>query len=134
MMEKKQKKTKKMAKRHTTKGFRIHGIVQELESGQGMPELIVEALDKDLIYDDRLGSAITDAEGRFELRYEKEDFQELIALGAALRAKGIKIEDETTVIGQMYSALMTEMSNSLKRRNNAQSRRVKSYQRSVIWY
>jgi hypothetical protein len=59
------------------KGFRIHGKVQVLESSQGVPELGIEALDRDLIRDDRLGSTITDTEGCFELRYEKKDFQGL---------------------------------------------------------
>jgi len=59
------------------KAFKIYGKVRELESKIGVPGLIVEALDKDLIFNDRLGSVTTDNAGNFEIRYDKEDFQEL---------------------------------------------------------
>lgn len=59
------------------KAFRIYGNVRELESKIGVPGLIVEALDKDLIFDDHLGSVTTDINGNFEIRYDKEDFQEI---------------------------------------------------------
>lgn len=62
----------------------------------------------------------------------KEDFQELLALGAAMRAKGIKTEDDTSAIAQMYGVLMDEMVNSLERRNQ-KPRRVNSTQRSNLW-
>ncbi|MHC1576828.1 MAG: hypothetical protein ACXQTE_05685 [Methanosarcinaceae archaeon] len=39
-------------------------------------ELRIEALDKDLFYDDRLGTAITDWDGSFDIRYSGEDFQD----------------------------------------------------------
>ena len=68
------KRDRKMEKQKT---FKIYGKVQELESKIGVPGLIVEALDKDLIFDDRLGSVTTDNDGNFEIRYDKEDFQEL---------------------------------------------------------
>jgi len=35
----------------------------------------VEALDKNLCFDECLGSVITDKEGNFEIIYAKEDFQ-----------------------------------------------------------
>ena len=59
------------------KAFKIYGRVLEKESKKGIPGLTVEALDKDLCFDDRLGSVITDKEGNFEIIYAKEDFQEL---------------------------------------------------------
>jgi hypothetical protein len=59
------------------KGFKIYGRVIVKETGRGIPNVIVEALDKDLIYDDRLGSVITDKDGNFEILYDREDFQEL---------------------------------------------------------
>lgn len=57
--------------------FRISGRVYEEESGLGVPGLLIRAYDKDLLYDDLLGTAITDAEGRFELCYAESDFKEL---------------------------------------------------------
>lgn len=64
----------------------------------------------------------------------KEDFQELLALGGVIRAKGIKIEDDTTGVSQMYGILKDEMVNSLERRNNATTRRVGQTQRAGVWY
>lgn len=64
----------------------------------------------------------------------KEDFQEMLALGGVMRAKGIKIEDETSEIATIYTLLKDEMVNSLERRNNSQTRRVISTQRSGVWY
>lgn len=58
-------------------GFIIYGKVIGKDSKKAISNLVVEALDKDLLFDDRLGSAITDKEGNFEIRYDKEDFQKL---------------------------------------------------------
>jgi hypothetical protein len=59
------------------KAFKIYGKVIVKESGQGIPNVIVEALDKDLIFDDRLGSVITDEDGVFQILYNMKDFKEL---------------------------------------------------------
>jgi len=58
-------------------GFRVYGKVVAKTTGKGISNLIVEALDKDLFVDDRLGSDITDKNGKFEIRYSGKDFQEL---------------------------------------------------------
>lgn len=63
-----------------------------------------------------------------------EDFQELLALGAVMRAKGIKVEDDTSSVAQMYGAVYEDLLASLERRNNQQNRRVISTQRSGVWY
>jgi hypothetical protein len=61
----------------TSDRFMVSGRVCEEESGQGVPGLIVKAYDKDLLFDDRLGSALTDEEGKFSLFYSRRDFADL---------------------------------------------------------
>jgi len=58
--------------------FKIYGKILEKETGKGIPNLIVKAVDKDLLYDDILGEATTDENGNFEIKYNKEDFKELL--------------------------------------------------------
>jgi hypothetical protein len=57
--------------------FRIAGRIYEQESGLGVPGLIVRAYDKDLLFDDLLGNALTDSDGKFELVYTGADFRDL---------------------------------------------------------
>ena len=57
--------------------FKIHGKVMEKETGKGIPNLTVKAIDRDLLFDDLLGAVTTDENGNFEIGYDKEDFQEL---------------------------------------------------------
>jgi hypothetical protein len=57
--------------------FKISGQIYEKESGRFLQGLTVRAYDKDLLYDDLLGSAVTDDEGRFEIIYTEKDFHEL---------------------------------------------------------
>lgn len=57
--------------------FIIKGIVREKESGIGVPNLLVRAFDKDLIFTDLLGNSITDSNGAFSIGYEGKDFKEL---------------------------------------------------------
>lgn len=64
----------------------------------------------------------------------KEDFQELLALGAVLRAKGIKVEDTTDSVAQVYGALTQDMISSMERRSHQTPRRVITTQRSGTWY
>lgn len=57
--------------------FKITGNVREKESGLGVRGLMIRAYDKDLLFDDLLGTAITDDEGYFEVVYSEKDFREL---------------------------------------------------------
>jgi hypothetical protein len=57
--------------------FLIFGTVMEEETGRPLPDLVVRAFDRDLIADDRVGFATTDAEGRFEIRFGREAFRDL---------------------------------------------------------
>lgn len=59
-----------------TQSFRVHGQVRGKDSGKGVSGLQVEVLDKDFLYDDRLGLVVTDENGRFDLQYDAADFQE----------------------------------------------------------
>lgn len=58
------------------KCFRIFGAVRRKGSPAGVSGLRVQAVDKDLFFDDRLGTATTDEGGRFEIRYEAADFRD----------------------------------------------------------
>lgn len=57
--------------------FRILGTMEEEETGRPLADLIVRAFDRDLVFDDKLGSTTTDADGRFEIRFNREDFRDM---------------------------------------------------------
>jgi len=57
--------------------FRITGRVVD-RTEQGAEDLIIEVWDKDLFFDDLVGSAETDAEGFFEIRFNEDYFKEII--------------------------------------------------------
>ncbi len=57
--------------------FRIIGRVIDHTTRQGLAGLRVEAWDKDLLYNDLVGSATTDAEGRFHVEFTDSYFKEL---------------------------------------------------------
>lgn len=60
--------------------FRIKGKVREAETGSPLPGLFVKSYDKDLLFDDLLGSATTDEHGRFEIVCELSDFRDFFEL------------------------------------------------------
>jgi carotenoid cleavage dioxygenase len=57
---------------------RITGVVRELDSERPLPDLRIAAYDKDLVKDDFLGEATTDANGAFEIRFTDADFKDLV--------------------------------------------------------
>jgi hypothetical protein len=56
--------------------FTLVGTVRDAETGIGIPGLFVKAYDKDLLFDDLLGTAITKADGAFEIVSESSDFRD----------------------------------------------------------
>ena len=56
--------------------FKIKGIVREKESGFPLPGLFIKAYDKDLLFSDLLGSAVSNKRGEFDIVSELEDFRE----------------------------------------------------------
>lgn len=64
-----------MVKRKTE--FKIYGRIINNDTGEGLPNLIVTAADKDLLIDDLLGAVATDVNGNYEIVYDKKDFREL---------------------------------------------------------
>jgi carotenoid cleavage dioxygenase len=57
--------------------FRIRGSVVEDESGRPLEGLVVRAYDEDILVDDFLGEARTDANGRFEVIFTEVQFMDL---------------------------------------------------------
>src|SRR5262245_1158095 len=56
--------------------MRVVGTVVEEESGKPLTGLVVRAYDKDLIFDDHLGSVQTGAGGEFEISYTETQFRD----------------------------------------------------------
>jgi hypothetical protein len=54
--------------------MRIVGTIVEAESGKPLAGLQVRAFDKDLLFDDKLGTAVTDATGNYVIYYSSLDF------------------------------------------------------------
>jgi hypothetical protein len=54
--------------------MRVIGTVVEEESGKPLAGLVVRAFDKDILFDDKLGKTVTDANGKFRIDYSSLDF------------------------------------------------------------
>jgi hypothetical protein len=59
------------------KKYQAVGRVVDRNSRQGVPDARVEAWDKDLLFDDLLGSAVTGADGSFKINFETSSFFDL---------------------------------------------------------
>lgn len=57
--------------------MRIVGTIVEEESGKPLAGLQVSAFDKDILFDDKLGLAITDAAGSFRIDYSQLNFSSI---------------------------------------------------------
>ena len=85
----------------TLKKHIILGEVIDAITGRGIPDLRVEAWDKDLIIDDLLGSTTTDYEGKFEIHFDETyhreifmDYKPDIYFKIYIRSKLIKSTDD----------------------------------------
>jgi len=56
--------------------FVVGGKIVNSQTGQGIKGLRVEAWDKDIHFDDALGHALTDAEGKFDIFYSQGAFSD----------------------------------------------------------
>ena len=59
------------------RSFVITGSVEEAETGRPLADLVVRAFDRDLLVDDKVGFATTDADGRFEIRFGPDAFRDV---------------------------------------------------------
>jgi carotenoid cleavage dioxygenase len=55
--------------------MRVIGSAVEEESGRPLAGLRVRAFDKDVLLDDPLGDAVTNAQGQFEISYTEANFR-----------------------------------------------------------
>ena len=58
--------------------WEISGTVEVRETRRPVEGLLVSAFDKDLAFDDHLGVAVTDPEGRFVIRFTEDRFQDIV--------------------------------------------------------
>ena len=73
----------------------VQGKVVDEESKQGMGKVIVSLYDKDLFFDDVLGTTITDDEGKFEITYRTEAFRDLFEAKPDLYVKVLDATGKT---------------------------------------
>lgn len=84
--------------------FKISGVVKEKETGVPLPGLFIKSYDKDLFFDDLLGSAITDDQGRFDIVSEFVDFAEFLDKKPDIYFK-VFLGDRTTLLHSTANAV-----------------------------
>jgi hypothetical protein len=57
--------------------YRIEGTLREATTGDPLAGLRIRAYDLDLLKDDSLGDAVSDADGRFQIHFTERAFAEL---------------------------------------------------------
>jgi hypothetical protein len=88
--------------------FVITGVVEEQKTGRPLRDLIVRAYDEDLVFDDLVGYATTDDDGRFEIRFGTEKFRDMIESRPDLYlrifdASGVFLIHDTTAAVRRYA-------------------------------
>jgi dienelactone hydrolase len=73
----------------------MRGTVREAETGIGLVGLFVKAYDKDLLFDDLLGSTYTKEGGRFEIISTPKDFRDLFEVKPDIYFKVFAPDSET---------------------------------------
>jgi hypothetical protein len=81
--------------------YRIFGVVVEAETGRPLPNLVIRAFDRDLVFDDKLGYTNTNDDGNFEIRFGPERFRDLFETRPDLYLRiydraGVRLIHETT--------------------------------------
>ncbi len=73
----------------TAAAYRVYGAIFDRTTKRPMPQIIVEAFDKDFWREQPLGRCTTDQSGRYEIRFSRDDFTgPLILLGPAPMVRG----------------------------------------------
>jgi len=75
--------------------FKIRGKVRVAETGVGLSGLFIKAYDKDILFDDLLGSTYTKEDGRFEIVSEPEDFRDFFEVKPDIYLKIFSPDAET---------------------------------------
>ncbi|MGH7179479.1 MAG: hypothetical protein ACREJC_19035, partial [Tepidisphaeraceae bacterium] len=77
--------------------FTIRGVLHERETGVPLAGFYVKAYDKDLLFDDLLGGARSDAQGQFEIVSELRDFREIFERKPDLYFRVYRADQRTQV-------------------------------------